>query len=1065
MFNRFIEFSLNNRLLVLTFAAIMLAIGSYQATQLPVDVLPDLSRPRVIVMVECKGMAPEEVESLVTAPIETYLNGATGVTTLRSQSTAGLAVLTIEFDWNMDVVRCRQIVEERLQLATDRLPPGIVPRMAPMGSMMGQIMFLTIWDEKDELSPMELRSLADWTVRPRLLGSGGISEVLVIGGDVKQYQVLGRIDDMFQHHITFDDIQQALEGSNRNVTGGFLTNQGPQELLVRTIGRVEKPEELRNLIVKGESDPPIQLHQVADITAAPAPKVGSSGVYLKNPDGTTLNRSSVVLIVEKQVGSDTREISDRILNIAKEIQRAINVIHPNVQISALYQQKTFIDLAIANAEEALMLGAILITIMLLLFLMDVRTTFIIILALPVSIFITCLTFAWFGLSINTMTLGGLAVAIGELVDDAIVDVENIYRRLRQNYSKPLQERQRVIHVVFRASAEIRNAVVNATFITVTMFCPVFFLAGMEGKMFAPMGIAYIVALMASLLTSLSVTPVLAYLLLPQKAERHKNKETLVLKVAKWCAGQVIWFSLTFPKTILTGAVIVIIVAGLIFFSLERDFMPLFNEGAPQVNVSLAPGTSLKTSEAFSTQIAQQLIQIDGVTAVVRRTGRAELDEHAVPVNMSEMMCTLNLKSRRSIAEIFADIEEVIAFENVPGIVAFYDQPLQHLIAHLRTGTRAQIAIKVRGDDPLLLRRRALQIQQLISGIPDIGNPRIDPPQKDIPQVRFKLKRDELATYGLIPEKVNATIETAMKGVVATQILDGRRTIDVVLRASDDYRENLDVLKQMSIQTPTGTLIPLSAVADIDENATGPNRIDHEAGQTQITIQMNPQIRGAVDVKNDIDRVLAPFMNELTGGGVHLEMTGLFQSEQEASRRLVLLTAVALVCIVLVLYRQFGSLNISLQILSTLPLALVGAVVAIVLTGQSRSIPNLIGMISLCGIASRNGILIIDHYFHLVRYEGESFTKEMLVRAGQNRVAPVLMTTLTATLGLLPITFSPDIPGREILYTIATVIVGGLVTSSLMEFLVRPALFWTFGCRSAEKIFQREQEEIFAEAHE
>jgi len=1057
MFNHFIKFSLNNRFLVLTCAAILLVVGSYQATQLPVDVLPDLSRPQVIVMAECKGMAPEEVKSLITVPIETYLNGATGVTALRSNSTAGLVVITVEFDWSMEPTRCRQIVDERLQLAADRLPPGIVPRMAPMGSMMGQIMYLTIWDEKNELSPMELRTLADWTVRTRLLGSGGVSEVLVIGGDVKQYQVLGRINDMFRHRVTFDDIQRALEGSNRNVTGGFLTDQGPQELLVRTIGRVERPEELRNLIVKDDSDPPIQLHQVADIAAAPAPKVGTSGVYLKNPDGTTLHRSSVVLIVEKQVGSDTREMSDRIVSIAKEIQKAINMTHPNVRISALYQQKTFIDLAIANVEEALILGAVLIAMMLFLFLMDVRTTLITMLALPVSIFMTCLTFAWFGLSINTMTLGGLAVAVGELVDDAIVDVENIYRRLRQNFCLPPEERQSIIHVVFRASVEIRNAIVNATLITVTMFCPVFFLTGMEGKMFAPMGIAYIVALMASLLTSLSVTPVLAYLLLPKKAERHKDKETAVLKIAKWCAEGAIRFSLTYPKTILTGAVIVVIAAGVVFFSLERDFMPPFNEGAPQVNVSLAPGTSLKTSEAFSTQIAQQLIQIDGVTAVVRRTGRAELDEHAVPVNMSEMMCTLDLKSGRSIAEIFADIEEVIAFESVPGVVAFYDQPLQHLIAHLRTGTRAQIAIKVRGDDPLLLRRRALQIQQLISGIPDIGNPRIDPPQKDIPQVRFKLKRDELTTYGLIPEKVNATIETAMQGVVATQILEGRRTIDVVLRASDDYRENLDVLKNMSLRTPSGTLIPLSAVADIDEHATGPNRIDHEAGQTQITIQMNPQKRGAVDVKNDIDRVLAPYMVELTSGGVHLEMTGLFQSEQEASRKLVLLTAVALVCIVMVLYRLFGSLNISLQIISTLPLALVGAVIAIVLTGQSRSIPNLIGMISLCGIASRNGILIIDHYFHLVRHEGESLTKEMLVKAGRNRVAPVLMTTLTATFGLLPITFSPDVPGREILYPIATVIVGGLLASSLMEFFVRPALFWTFGRKSAERILRREQE--------
>jgi HME family heavy-metal exporter len=421
--------------------------------------------------------------------------------------------------------------------------------------------------------------------------------------------------------------------------------------------------------------------------------------------------------------------------------------------------------------------------------------------------------------------------------------------------------------------------------------------------------------------------------------------------------------------------------------------------------------------------------------------------------MSEMMCTVDLHSGRSITEIFADIEKVISPDNVPGAVAFYDQPLQHLIAHLRTGTRAQIAIKIRGDNPHLLRRRAAQIQQLISGIPDIGNPRIDPVQKDIPQVRFNLKRNELATYGLIPEEVNATIETAMQGVVATQILEGRRTTEVVLRASDTYRENLEALSQMPIQTPAGILIPLSAVADIDGNASGPSRIDHEAGQTQMTIQMNPQRRSAVDVKKDIDRVLAPYSHERSG--VHFEITGLFESENEASQKLLLLSVVILVCVLLVLYQMFGSLNLSLQVMAALPLALVGAVAAIVLTGQERSIPNLIGMISLCGIAARNGILIIDHYFHLVRHEGETFSREMIVKAGRNRVAPVLMSSLTTMCGLIPITLTPDMPGREILYPIATVIVGGLITSTILEFFVRPALFWTFGRKAAEKMIQRE----------
>ena len=1057
MFNFFIRFSLNNRFIVLAFAGVLLAIGSFQIKQLPVDVLPDLSRPRVIVLVECKGMAPEEVETLVTVPIETYLNGATGITSIRSNSTAGLAVLTIEFEWSIEAVRCRQIVDERLRLAIDQLPPGIQPRMAPLGSMMGQIMYLTIWDEKDELSPMELRTLADWTVRKQIMGSGGISEVLVIGGDYKQYQVLGRIDDMYKHRVTFNDIKDALERSNRNVTGGVLTNQGPQELLVRSLGRIEHLDELKSLVVKGHSDPPIQLYQVADINVGAATKVGTSGVYVKNSDGTTTSRPAVVLIVEKQAGYDTRKISEQILRIANDVQQTINVAYPNVRIAPLYQQKTFIDMAVSNVEEALYLGAILILVLLFMFLMDYRTTLITMLAIPISICITCLTFAWFGLSINTMTLGGLAIAIGELVDDAIVDVENIYRRLRENFRKPPGGRSSIISVVYHASAEIRNAIVNGTFITVIVFFPVFFLSGMEGKMFAPMGIAYIVSLTASLVTSLTVTPVLSYLLLPDNAKRHTHKETRILKTSKKWAEMAIRYSLAHSKPILVGAGVTVILAGAVFVSLPRDFMPPFNEGAPQVNVSLPPGTSLKTSEEFSTRVAESLLQIEGVTAVVRKTGRAELDEHAVPVNMSEMLCMLDLKAGRSITKIFEDIEDVISSENLPGVVAFYDQPLQHLIAHLRTGTRAPIAIKVRGDDPMLLRHRAVHIQQLISGIPDIGNPRIDPPQKDIPQVRIKLNRSELATYGLVPEDVNSSIETAMQGIVATQILEAKRTIDVVLRASDTYRGNLEAISQIPIQTPGGMLVPLSAVAEIDSNATGPNRIDHEAGQTQVTIQMNPQQRGAVEVKNDIDRVLSPHMSELTSNGVYLEITGLFQSEQESSRTLILLTAVSLICILLVLYRMFGSINLSLQVLSSLPLALIGAVAAIVLTGQSRSIPGLLGMISLCGIASRNGILIVDHYFHLVRHEGESFTKEMLVKAGCNRVAPVLLTTLTAMLGLLPIAITPNMPGREILYPIATVIVGGLITSTILEFFVRPAMFWTFGRKTAEMILQQERE--------
>ncbi|MBQ6618797.1 MAG: efflux RND transporter permease subunit [Thermoguttaceae bacterium] len=1056
MFNTIIRFSLNHRLIVLVFAAVLLCVGITTARRLSVDVLPDLNRPRVVVMAECPGMAPEEVETLVVVPIETYLNGAAGVKALRSSSTAGLATVTVEFDWGAEMGNCRRIVDERLQLSAEQLPEGIVPRMIPTGSMMGQVMYLTLWDDAEELSGMELRSLADWVVRKRILALGGVAEVLVIGGDLKQYQVLADIDQMAKFQVTFSDIEEALRGSNRNVTGGFLTDQGPNELLVRSMGRVDDYRQLQSLVVNPNLVPPIQLRQVASIVEAPAVKVGSSGIYLKNPDGTRTARDSVVLIVEKQPGQDTRELSRRIIDVAADIQRGINLTHPQVKIEPVYEQETFINLAIANVEEALELGAVFILVVLFLFLMNIRITFITMLAIPISIVTTCILFALFGLSVNTMTLGGLTVAVGELVDDAIVDVENIYRRLRENFRRDASARESTLRVVFGASCEIRNSVVYGTVIVVIVFLPVFFLRGMEGRIFAPMGIAYIGSLLASLLVSLTVTPVVAYLILPQKAEKHRDRDSVIFRFSKWCAERAIRFSLAFPKTILFCSLVMAAVAAAVFLTLDRDFVPPFNEGAPQVMISLAPGTSLKTSERVGASVSEELLEIDGIKTVTRKTGRPELDEHAVPVNTSEMVCGVDLQRGRPITEIFADIERVISPEHLPGVVAFYDQPLQHLMAHLRTGTRSKIAIKIRGDDPLLLRRRAARIQKLVSTIPDIGNPRIDPIQKDIPQVRFHLDRQALAAYGLVPETVNSMIETAMRGKVATQILEGKRTIDLLLRASDTYREDLDALARMRIRTPGGRVIPLSEVVTIDRHATGPSRIDHEAGQPQITVQMNPQTRTAVEVKEDIDRALAPYWDELTGDGVYLEMTGLFQSEQESSRRLLLLSALSLMMIVLVLYQMFGSMNMSLQVISVLPLALAGAVAALVVTGQNRSIPNLIGMISLCGIASRNGILIIDHYFHLVRFEGASFDREMIVRAGRDRVAPVMMTSLTAILGLLPITVSPNTPGREILYPIATVIVGGLVTSTLMEFFTRPALFWVFGRNSAAKLVEKER---------
>ena len=1055
MFNTIIRFSLNNRLAVIAAAVFLAAAGFVCMRKMPVDVLPDLNRPRVVVMAESPGMAPEEVETLVTLPLETYLNGAAGVVALRSSSTVGLSMLTIEFGWGNDPLRCRQIVEERLQMAAELLPPGVTAQMAPMASMMGQIMYLTLWDETGDISPMELRTLADWTVRPRILSIAGVSEVLVIGGDRKEYQVLADLKAMYQFGITFDAIKEALEGSSRNVTGGFLTGTGPNELLVRTIGRIDDYRQLNDLVVGPENDPPVRLSLVARIAAQPAVKVGTSGVYRKNEDGSVISRPSVVLVIEKQTDTDTRRLSKQIRAVSGEIERALHGTAPGIKIEPLYEQETFINLAVANVVEALWVGAVLIVLVLFIFLMNLRITLITIVAIPVSLLTACLIFARMGLSINTMTLGGLAVAIGELVDDAIVDVENIYRRLRENFKKPRQEREKTLSVVFHASAEIRNSIVYGTMIVVIVFLPVFFLSGMEGKLFAPMGVSYIVSLLASLLVSLTVTPVLAYWILPQKAKKNKIRESVILRVCQFLAELAIRFSLAFPRTVLTLASVATAVFGFLFFTLKRDFMPPFNEGAPQVNVILPVGTSLETSDRFGAKIAEELLSIQGVDSVVRKTGRPERDEHAVPVNISEMMCTLNPESGRSISEIFADIDSVIAPEKIPGATAFYDQPIQHLMAHLRTGTTSKIALKIRGDDPSRLRRRAWEIQRLLSAIPGIGTMRLSPIQQDIPQIKFILDREALARYGLIPEEINRQLETVMRGEVTTQILEGKQSYDVLLRADDSFRKDLDVLKRLPFRTDSGVLVPLSKIAKIDPQAVGPSRIDHEGGRPQIAVEISPPVRSPVEIKEEIDRILLPQWDELCRDGISIELTGLFESEQESSRTLMICFIGSLIGIVLVLYKMFGSMNLAMQVLSALPVGLAGGVAAILLTGQDRSIPNLVGMISLCGIASRNGILILDHYLHLVRYEGESWTKSMILRAGKDRVAPVMMTTLTAILGLWPITLSPETPGREILYPIATVIVGGLITSTMTEFFVRPALFWLFGRGAAQKRLEQE----------
>ena len=1032
MLNAVIRFSLRHRLLVLAAALFLTGYGSWQAYKLPIDVFPDLNRPRVTVMTEAPGMAPEEVETLITFPLETALNGASGVQAVRSSSATGISVIYVEFDWGTDIYTDRQIVNERIAQASERMPPGVVPQLAPVSSIMGQILMVGMWSETGETSPLELRTLADWVVRQRLLTIPGVSQVFVMGGQRMQFQVLIDPDALRRYDVTLDDVKRAVTASNRNATGGYLDQIGPNELLVRGLGRVQSVADLERLVVKPDGDRPVLLSQVARVVEGPQVKRGDGSAFVRQKDGSWEGGPAVVLTINKQPDGDTRLVTD-------EIERALEELGPalpdDVRVQPeIYSQKHFIDRAIENVVEALRDGAILVTIILFLFLMNLRTTFITLTAIPLSIVVTAVVFAVFGLSVNTMTLGGLAVAIGELVDDAIVDVENIFRRLKENRAAgdPLPP----LLVVFRASTEVRNSIVFSTIIVVLAFVPLFALSGMEGRLFTPLGIAYVVSILASLVVSLTVTPVLCYLLLARGRSQGHEKDGPLLRLLKWFFGGVIRFSLAFPVPVLAVTLGMVAVAGVALSQRERDFLPPFNEGSVQLNVILQPGTSLKTSTGINLMVEERLRKIPDVTAFARRTGRAELDEHAVPVNVSEYILTLAEEPTRTREEILTDIRE--AMTEIPGINTTVEQPLAHLISHMLSGVQAQIAIKLYGDDLDVLRKKAEEIKSAIGGVPGVADLIVEP-LVIIPQLRIEVDRDKLATYGLTPDAVNEYVETAMNGEVVSEILLGQRTFDLLVRLDEPYREDLQQLERLAIGLPGGGVVPLSEVAKIYESG-GPNAVSREQVRRRIVIQANATGRGLVDVVNDIKAKV---------GGVELpegyfvDYGGQFESAEEATLLLAVLFVVSLVGIFLTLYTMFRSVNLSLQVMAALPMAFIGSVAAVVLTGQTLTIANMVGFISLGGIASRNGILLLNHYLHLVRHEGEDWTKEMIVRAGLERLAPVLMTALTAGIALVPLTLAAGEPGKEILYPVATVILGGLVTSTACEFLLRPGLFWRF----------------------
>ncbi|WP_299461922.1 efflux RND transporter permease subunit [uncultured Gimesia sp.] len=1067
MLNAIIRFALKQRHLTLAFSLFLIGFGTWQAFSMGIDVFPNLNRPRVVVMTEAPGMAPEEVESLITFPLETTLNGATGVQAVRSSSGVGISIIYVEFEWGTDIYNDRQVVNERLQLVTDRLPDGVKPQLAPISSIMGQIMMLGMWSEDDKTSPLEVRTLADWVVRQRLLTIPGVSQVFTMGGGRKQFQVLVNPEALVKFGITLHDVRQACEQSNQNATGGYLDEQGPNEFLVRALGRIQTLEDLEKVVITTPKGRPIVLSQVAKVIEGAQVKRGDSSAFVKQEDGTFSGGSAVVLTVNKQPDADTRRVTLDVLQALKDLKPSLPA---DIRIQPeLYSQKSFIDRSIENVIDALMDGGILVLIILFLLLMNFRTTFITLTAIPLSIAITAIIFAIFGFSINTMTLGGLAVAIGELVDDAIVDVENIFRRLQEN--RYVEKPKPILLVVFQASCEIRNSIVFGTVIVVLVFLPLFALSGMEGRLFAPLGVAYIVSILSSLIVSLTLTPVLSYWLLgkkfgspvsPDSESKHQaHQDGPLLRLLKWGAGYVISFSIRLSKPLLLVGVASVFVAFLFLMQLERDFLPPFNEGVAQLNVVLPPGTSLRKSNEISETVMDRLKKIEGVSAFSRRTGRAELDEHAEGVNISEFIISFDPDSGRSRETVLDDIRT--SMDDIPGIVISVEQPLAHLISHMVSGVKAQVGIKIYGEDLTVLRNTAQKMEGVMKSVPGVTDVLVEP-QVEIPQLQIKLNRDKLELYGLTPAYVNEYIETAMNGLVVSQVLQGQRTFDLLIRMDEKYREDLQALKRLSIDLPNGGTTPLSSVADISASS-GPNTINREKVQKRIIVQCNVSGRGLVDVVKDIQEKQKPIIAAMPAG-YFVEYSGQFENQQSASRMISALFLVSMLGVFLVLFTMFRSANFSLQVMAALPMAFIGSVIALVVTGQTLTIAAMVGFISLGGIASRNGILLLNHYLHLVKYEGEGWTREMIIRAGQERLAPVLMTALTSGIGLVPLAMSQGEAGKEILYPVATVIIGGLLSSTILEFFIRPALFWSFGRKEGARIVAQSSIDIpLIEVHE
>ena len=1038
MFSYLVDTSLKNRLLVVALAAVMMIYGAFTLTRMPVDVFPDLNRPTVTLMTEAGGMAPEEVEQLITFPLETAMNGMQGVTGVRSVSSVGLSIVYATFDWDVDIYRARQVVTERIALVKEQLPEGVTPAMGPISSIMGEIMLIAVPIDPKKIDPMQVREYADWVLRPRLLTIPGVAQVVPIGGEVRQFQVQPNTVRMADLDIKLEQIERALKGFAANTSGGFL-DLNSREYLIRNIGRTSRLADLQRLSVGAKHGQPILLSQVADVTFAPAIRRGDAG-YNGGP--------AVVLGIQKQPAAGTIRLTEKIeaalLDLAKTLPPGME--KPVVTV----RQASFIEASISTLEGKLVAASAVVAVVLFLFLGNLRTTLISLTAIPVSILVTVLVFKYFGLSINTMTLGGLTIAIGGLVDDAVVGVENVLRRMKldRQHGRERHVHFRPAELISKATMEVRSAIVYATVIIVLVLVPLFFLPGMEGRLMLPLAIAYIVSLLASMLVSVTLTPVMAYYLLPGMKQLDRGDTKLLTWIKARYRRSLEWV-LEHPKSLLTaGAASALIAAATVPFY-ARTFLPPFNEGSAVVGMRLNPGTTLTETIGVARQAEGLLRNVPEVQHVGRRSGRAELDEHAEGVHVSELDVALE-RSGRDPAAVFADMRK--ALSTLP-VALNIGQPISHRIDHMLSGVRAQIAIKIFGDDLDTLRGQAAALRERLARIPGVADLEIEK-QVLTPQIKIRVDYERAAHYGVSPSELLAELQLMIDGERVTQVIEGGRRFALVLRLPESAR-SIEGLKRMLIDTPGGR-VPLALLATIEES-DGPNQISRDDGRRRIVLSANAQDRALSDVVADIRRTVA---EQPLPAGYFVTLGGQFEAQEEASRLIGLLSILSVALIFLILYNRYRSAVLAWLIMANIPLALVGSVIGLWLSAHPLSVATLVGFITLAGISIRNGILKVSHYINLCALEREIFGKPMIIRGSLERLTPVLMTALVAAFALAPLLFEAGTPGTEILHPVAVVIFSGLISSTLLDSYLTPAMVWVFGRKPIERLVAASGKVVF-----